>query len=100
MVASTVPMHDADVQVDLWDGEPSQLGEKPIGEVQLWLPSGTLTAWAIPHGPAGEPIEMDGVGEYAIRVYRRGGGEEAINRQQQGTFSGLESYVVQAWRRP
>ncbi|MEU2778411.1 hypothetical protein ABZ646_37410 [Streptomyces sp. NPDC007162] len=100
MVASTVPMHDVDVQIELWNGEPSRVGEKPIGEVLLRLPSGTLTAWAVPHGPAGEPLEMDGIGVYSVRVYRRGGGEEAITRQKQGIFSDLESYVVQAWRRP
>ncbi|WP_449349596.1 hypothetical protein [Streptomyces shaanxiensis] len=93
-------MHDADVQINLWNGEPSPLDEKPLGEVLLQLSTGTLTAWAIPHGPVGGPIEMDGKGFYFIRVYRRGGGEEAIYRQRQGIFSGLESYVVQAWRRP
>ncbi|WP_405849116.1 hypothetical protein [Streptomyces sp. NBC_01518] len=97
-VASTVPTHDALVRFEVWTGEPTKSDDLSIGEVSVPLPTGTLTGWAIPHGPAGDPIELVGPGIYAVRVFRQGGGEEARIRIEEGMFSGLESYSVQVWR--
>ncbi|GHF20902.1 hypothetical protein [Streptomyces morookaense] len=103
MVASTVAMHDADVRFEVWDGPPpEQPAGPPVGECVLDVPSGAVTAWAVAHGPAGEPVELGGPGAYAVRLYRHGGGPEARARQRAADpplFTGLERYVVQLWAR-
>ncbi|MEV6670830.1 hypothetical protein [Streptomyces sp. NPDC051162] len=103
-VASTVAMHDADVRLELWDGPPPpESAGAPLGECVLEVPSGAVTAWAVPHGPAGEPMALGDPGPYAVRLYRHGGGPAARARQDAADpplFTGLERYVVQLWRRP
>ncbi|MEV4436631.1 hypothetical protein [Streptomyces sp. NPDC049585] len=100
-VASTVTMHDADVRLELWDAPPpAEAGEAP-GECVLSVPSGSVTAWSVPHGPVGEPMALDGPGSYAVRVHRYGGGPKARARQEAADpplFTGLESFVIQLWR--
>lgn len=103
MVASTVAMHDAAVRLELWDGPPPELSAGvSVGECVLGVPSGAVTAWAVAHGPAGEPVELGTPGSYAVRLYRHGGGPEARARQaavDPPLFTGLERYVIQLWAR-
>ncbi|MFI9722762.1 hypothetical protein ACIHFE_24410 [Streptomyces sp. NPDC052396] len=103
MVASTVAMHDAAVRLELWDGPPPERpAGSPVGECVLEVPSGAVTAWAVPHGPVGEPLELGGPGPYAVRLYRHGGGPQARARQEAADpplFNGLEGYVIQLWHR-
>ncbi|MEV5510358.1 hypothetical protein [Streptomyces orinoci] len=101
-VASTVAMHDAGLRLELWDGPPPpEPAGTPLGECVLDVPSGAVTAWAVPHGPAGEPMELLEPGPYGVRLYRHGGGPAARARQEASDpplFTGLERYVVQLWR--
>ncbi|MBT2385533.1 hypothetical protein [Streptomyces sp. ISL-11] len=102
-VASTVAMHDADVRLELWDAPPPPESGGAPAECVLGVPSGAVTAWAVPHGPVGEPMALDGPGSYAVRVYRYGGGPEARARQEAADpplFTGLERFVIQLWRCP
>jgi hypothetical protein len=104
MVASTIAMHDADVRLELWDGPGTAPAGMALVGAEVWeTPSGSVTAWAVPHGPAGQPLDLDGPGTYTVRVYRSGGGPEAQARQdaaQPPLFTGLERYEVQLWRCP
>jgi hypothetical protein len=101
MVASTVAAHDTVVRLEVWDGQPQQREGAALGEGKLEVPSGAVFAWSVPHGPAGDPLELDGAGTYDFRVVRFGGGSEAQARQQAATsplFTGLERYEIQMWR--
>lgn len=99
-VASTVAMHGADVVFEFWDSSPPSSEVPLVGEAVVERPSGSMTAWAIPHGPAGEALPLSGPGDYQVKIYRAAapevqptGGETEVPQ-----FGGPQSYLVQILR--
>jgi hypothetical protein len=89
-------MHDADVRLEFWSSEPPRDGS-PLGQVVVTFPSGSVTGWAIAHGPVGEALPLDGPGDYQLRVYKAVASPEG-SPEEPPRFTGLESYLVQIWR--
>ncbi|MCP2337944.1 hypothetical protein [Actinomadura rupiterrae] len=101
-VASTIAMHDADIAMESWDGDPppAPAGFASLGRQTFRSSAGFLVPWAFAHGPTDVELALPGPGRYAIEVFRHGGGADARAMQETSdppVFEGLERYLVRLW---
>ncbi|MFD4977109.1 hypothetical protein [Streptomyces sp. NPDC058424] len=101
-VMSLIHDHDVVVDVQVWDGEPSDSAVPLVAEVAIESLSGIAVLAELMGGFAGLPIPLGMPGRYAVRI-RRSLGFPAAERWQvnaSGERDGLESYLLQLWRLP
>ncbi|MER5890440.1 hypothetical protein ABT160_41990 [Streptomyces sp. NPDC001941] len=99
VVRSQVAQHDAQVLVEVWDGEPGAgVDGELLGERVIEFPTGILAVTDFWRTPMGEPIPLGAPGGYRIRVGRTNRfAPEDLPGLRAGSLEPVEAYHVQVW---